>query len=430
MFKLEVIADPVKVQKVTTPPTPEVKKFLKFFKAEDVPESLHVYWSDVKKNFPQLEAALKPLFQGKEKLSVKELKEVIFSAPKDEAKFWLSSVPFEHLYTGHAQKKLGYPQIAVQLNIGPDLIKEIDKDGVVKKFFRYVSDQLSRQSLHPTHSQNIAWARIYTLPNLWIIEEIQSDIFGRGVDVQDISPNASGRKALANMTENEKKHVQEFFHKHFLNWEKKLLASVITLARSKGIHHIWMFDSDLKKSSTSSKSILQKIYEVTPRDLGFKKDTLEVDNHKFPAWHRVVAKSKLKANSELPFASLTKKGFKFETGTPIKFPFMRNTVSSKSFNIPEERYQQNIEPAGMYMIFDDMPKEEKPAKWEQGEMSFKNPLVLKWGEAYDHTSWKQALYDKFGASGKALTKKLLDEGYDGIVTVQDGDLSEIIKLKL
>ena len=134
--------------------------------------------------------------------------------------------------------------------------------------------------------------------------------------------------------------------------------------------------------------------------------------------------------SDLPLTSITVKGFKFETGVPVTFPFMRNTVSSKTYKlIDKKRFQQDIEPAGMYMSFDETPDSPVPTPdWIKGEMQFKHPLVLAWGKGYDENSWKAHLFKKYGKKGKALSSKIKADGYDGIVTVDGRFVSEIVKL--
>ena len=49
-------------------------------------------------------------------------------------------------------------------------------------------------------------------------------------------------------------------------------------------------------------------------------------------------------------------GIVFRTGQSVKFPYTRNTVTSKLFG--KGRFQTYIEPSGRYMIFDYYPDEE------------------------------------------------------------------------
>ena len=48
---------------------------------------------------------------------------------------------------------------------------------------------------------------------------------------------------------------------------------------------------------------------------------------------------------------------------------------------------------------------------------FRNPLVVPWSGNYDPYSWKATLRNEFNPTGRALSLRLLKEGYDAIVTV-------------
>lgn len=102
--------------------------------------------------------------------------------------------------------------------------------------------------------------------------------------------------------------------------------------------------------------------------------------------------------------------------------FLRNqTTASKSFNFGGT-FQQNIEPAGSYFIEDELGSMHPPTGWVRGVKHFKNPMVIEWNTntngGYDNTSWKAVLHKMFKAKGKALTRRLLKEGYDAIITVK------------
>jgi len=111
----------------------------------------------------------------------------------------------------------------------------------------------------------------------------------------------------------------------------------------------------------------------------------------------------------------------FQSGTPIEFNYMRGTQKSPYFG---ERFQQHIEPAGRYMIYDDDPsRPDESGFWERGKVNFANPLVIPFNSkpdnsAYDDTNWKMALHKAYGGlKGVALSKAIIADGYDGIVTV-------------
>jgi hypothetical protein len=124
------------------------------------------------------------------------------------------------------------------------------------------------------------------------------------------------------------------------------------------------------------------------------------------------------------------KGYTFKTGISVKFPFTRNT--EKSHVHPADLYQQSLEPAGMYMIFDDSPERLPLPQWEKGIMFFRLPLVIPLntgnGPIYDENGWKANLSREYGLTGLALSHALKKKGFDGIVTIYKNETSEILKL--
>lgn len=135
------------------------------------------------------------------------------------------------------------------------------------------------------------------------------------------------------------------------------------------------------------------------------------------------------SNEELGLTKITQNGVVFETGRPVVFPFMRNEVSSPYFGAT---FQQDMEPAGRFMIFDEHPDDspmEEPSgrvKWTKGVQDFRSPLVIWFNTRntseviYDENSWKARLSRLFKGKKKALSRKLREAGYDGIVTVTSG----------
>jgi len=119
----------------------------------------------------------------------------------------------------------------------------------------------------------------------------------------------------------------------------------------------------------------------------------------------------------LQFAKVNENGVRFESGVPVTFDFMRNTERSPYIG---STYQQDIEPAGRYLLHRP-PSSVRQSPWEFGTTTFNNPLVLAFntGDAvYDERSWKAQLQRAYGKTGKTLSRALLKEGYDGIVTVE------------
>lgn len=112
----------------------------------------------------------------------------------------------------------------------------------------------------------------------------------------------------------------------------------------------------------------------------------------------------------------------FVTGEPVSFQFMRNTVPAPK--LTNNQFGQKEEPAGRFLLVRDSTFEaDKSPGWEEGEIRFAKPLVLAWGltedtRYTDPDNWKQSLSAAYGGKkGVALTKALLADGFDGIVTI-------------
>jgi hypothetical protein len=132
--------------------------------------------------------------------------------------------------------------------------------------------------------------------------------------------------------------------------------------------------------------------------------------------------------SSLNLAVADDHGVHFETGVPVTFRFLHNTEKAPYFG---DRYGQDVEPAGFYVVHNEDPGS-LARGWEQGTLTFQNPLVLDFnpdGDAiYGENDWKRRLARATGLTGKKLSQKLVALGYDGIVTVRDGT-REIVALK-
>ena len=262
------------------------KPVQELLKSEDplhtVPDDQFVYWKDVRDSYREIAEQLKPMFAGKDKISVKQLKDMIGSFEPSDPKFWISMTKWDG-----GQKDLRYDQIVVQLNLGPDLIAEIKKDKIAYDFFNDFFEKFAHGG-HPMHNQTVAWARVYRLPDKWIIEEVQSDLFGGSTKIRDIM-HGTTNEILEGFSDEEKKHLEQFWTEHLIDWDKKLVSTIISMAREAGAKDIWMFDEDYKKKYLKSESKAERTYKVIPRDFGFKRQPLEIDNQKIGAWHRVVA---------------------------------------------------------------------------------------------------------------------------------------------
>jgi hypothetical protein len=87
-------------------------------------------------------------------------------------------------------------------------------------------------------------------------------------------------------------------------------------------------------------------------------------------------------------------------------------------------FGQDVEPSGTYVVEKDFDRKlDKP--WVEGQADISNPLVI---EVDDDTliSYKYELAKKYKAKGKRLTEKLMNAGYDAIITMRNGSSGEII----
>lgn len=122
----------------------------------------------------------------------------------------------------------------------------------------------------------------------------------------------------------------------------------------------------------------------------------------------------------------------FKTGKPVTFDFMHNTESATDiFGKPKkgDQFKRDLEPSGRYVNqTSDASKVDTSGRMIAGTLTFNNPLVL------DTRNWKQDLYDHYKKRGKQLSKALIDDGFDGVVTVNLDDrpnrsyVSEILDL--
>lgn len=139
----------------------------------------------------------------------------------------------------------------------------------------------------------------------------------------------------------------------------------------------------------------------------------------------------------LALTSLVVDGVRFETGVPVAFAFMRNTEKSQHFGA---EFGQDIEPAGRYLLALYGDPRRLPRGWEHGAISFRSPIVLQRQLDRDYAGpggWKARLSAHYGGKrGKALSRAILRDGHDGIVTVSEfehagrleRDTSEIVDL--
>lgn len=135
--------------------------------------------------------------------------------------------------------------------------------------------------------------------------------------------------------------------------------------------------------------------------------------------------------AKLQTAITTEAGVRFETGTPVRFVFTRNTEGApRPRRTGDDPFQQRIEPAGLYILH-DTARLDLPRRWVRGRAAFRSPLVVPWSlgsDRYGPDNWKANLSRVFRGRGRTLSRKILANGYDAIVTVRDGATSEIVAL--
>jgi hypothetical protein len=110
-------------------------------------------------------------------------------------------------------------------------------------------------------------------------------------------------------------------------------------------------------------------------------------------------------------------------GLEYEFNYAKNPAKSENFG---DMFGQDIEPIGNYVI--EQYDNHLPVGWLSGKLKLKNPYVIDFGGGYrDSNNWKRVLSERYnGLTGRKLTKALINEGYDGIITVDDSGTQEII----
>jgi hypothetical protein len=119
----------------------------------------------------------------------------------------------------------------------------------------------------------------------------------------------------------------------------------------------------------------------------------------------------------LCLAEVTEQGVTFRTGMPVTFRYVRGTRPAPQLG---SKYQQDLEPAGRYMVHNETPGDLR-RDMETGIVTFQSPLVILLtadvDRIYGPGSWKARLARHYGLVGAELSQALLAEGFDGIVTV-------------
>lgn len=117
------------------------------------------------------------------------------------------------------------------------------------------------------------------------------------------------------------------------------------------------------------------------------------------------------------------------TGEPVSFNFTHNTDSAtKYYGIPDKDspFNRGYEPSGRYIsVLSNPSKPDPTGQFVSGEITFKNPIVID----NNMGNWKKELSDKYGGkTGKKLSKAIIEDGYDGVITRDGKYLSEALDL--
>ncbi len=118
-----------------------------------------------------------------------------------------------------------------------------------------------------------------------------------------------------------------------------------------------------------------------------------------------------------------------ETETPFSFEYGHNPQSAPNFG---SQYGQDIEPAGKYMVLITPENSVRLPHWTYGKHTFRNPLIISFGGMYaEESNWKKKLQQQSGATGAKLSKILAEQGYDGIITLDENDeISEMVDISM
>jgi len=109
---------------------------------------------------------------------------------------------------------------------------------------------------------------------------------------------------------------------------------------------------------------------------------------------------------------------------PVTIQCERNLQKVPNFG---EMYGQHIEPAGRDMV---EAGDKASEGWERGVITFNRPLLIEFGGGYrDPDNWKNVLSARYGGkTGKELSRAIVADGYDGIITYDKHGRQEIVSL--
>lgn len=132
--------------------------------------------------------------------------------------------------------------------------------------------------------------------------------------------------------------------------------------------------------------------------------------------------------TDLKLATVREDGVVFETGRRVSFHYVHNNESAPKLGA---RFGQDIEPSGFYV--QHVPAGGTlPRGWSEGTAVLERPLVLVEsldGSIYGPTGWKARLHKATKKKRQALSRYLMELGFDGIVAVRGDSTTEIIVLR-
>ena len=101
-----------------------------------------------------------------------------------------------------------------------------------------------------------------------------------------------------------------------------------------------------------------------------------------------------------------------ELNEQLELPIMKNMEPAPNMG---SRFGQDVEPAGTYVSHFEKGNNPNAPNHKYGKALIKKPLFI---DVNDDTliQYKRELADKYKAKGKTLTKKLMNQGYDALIT--------------
>ena len=105
--------------------------------------------------------------------------------------------------------------------------------------------------------------------------------------------------------------------------------------------------------------------------------------------------------------------------TPIKIDIVKNPEKAPSMGA---KFGQDVEPTGTYVT----KSSRIPNGWVGGTAILQNPLFVNVNQD-NLIQYKRDLAQQYKAKGNALTKKLMSNGHDALITkYSDGSFGEIV----